>query len=123
MCNSLCCLGAIALFYTDDPDVTEPHVLHFEFFNEFDGLQSAQFPNLNQNTANFRFWFNYGLPYGLELDVDAPYISIYRDGGAQTSSGLGDTDMGIKWNFRKAHGNSSCSGVGKPASILNFRNR
>ncbi len=87
-------------FYTDNPDVTDPHVLHFEFFNEFDGLQSAQFPNLNQNTANFRL--NYGLPYGLELDVDAPYISIYRDGGAQTSSGLGDTDMGIKWNFRKA---------------------
>lgn len=90
-------------FYTDNPDVTEPHVLHFEFFNEFDGLQSAQFPNLNQNTANFRL--NYGLPHGLELDIDAPYISIYRDGGAQASRGLGDTDMGIKWNFRKTTGN------------------
>jgi len=87
-------------FYTDDPDVTEPRVIHFEFFNEFDGLQSAQFPNLNQNTANFKV--NYGLPHGLELDLDAPYLSIYRDGRAQTSNGFGDTDLGIKWNFRKA---------------------
>ena len=31
-------------FYTDDPAVTAPGVLHFEFFNEFDGLQSSQFP-------------------------------------------------------------------------------
>ena len=87
-------------FYTDDPDVTDPYVLHFEFFNEYDGLQSAQFPNLNQNTANFKV--NMGLPHGLELDLDAPYLSIYRDKGAQASNGLGDTNMGIKWNFRKA---------------------
>jgi len=103
----ICCILGLAAaarsqlpFYTDDPDVTEPKVLHFEFFNEYDGLQSAQFPNLNKNTANFKL--NYGLPHGLELDLDAPYLSIYRDGGAQTSNGLGDTDLGIKWNFREA---------------------
>jgi len=87
-------------FYTDDPDVTAPGAWHFEFFNEFDGLQSAQYPNLNQNTANFKL--NRGLPHGLELDFDVPYISIYRTQGSQTSSGFGDTDMGIKWQFRAA---------------------
>src|SRR5271166_5223640 len=84
-------------FYTDDPAVTERRVLHFEFFNEFDGLQSSQYPNLNQNTANFKL--NYGLPHNLELDIDAPYISIYRAQGNHDSTGGGDTDMGVKWEF------------------------
>ena len=87
-------------FYTDNADVTDDGALHFEFFNEFDGLQSAQYPDLRQNTANFKL--NYGLPHGLELDVDAPYLSIYRASGSHASNGSGDTDMGIKWNFRKA---------------------
>lgn len=87
-------------FYTDNADVTDRGTLHFEFFNEFDGLQSAQYPDLRQNTANFKL--NYGLPHGLELDIDAPYLSIYRAPGSQPSNGNGDTDMGIKWNFHKA---------------------
>jgi hypothetical protein len=87
-------------FYTDDPDVTDRGTLHFEFYNEYDGLQSSQYPDLRQNTANFKL--NYGLPLNLELDVDAPYLAIYRSPGTATSSGVGDTDMGIKWNFRKS---------------------
>src|SRR6266568_539465 len=86
-------------FYTDDPAVTEAGKLHFEFFNELDALQSSQYPNLRQNTANFKL--NYGLPYHLELDVDAPYLSIFRAVGAQNSAGPGDTDLGVKWNFRR----------------------
>jgi hypothetical protein len=85
-------------FYTDDPSVTDAKVIHFEFFNEFDGLQSSQFPNLNQNTANFKL--NYGLPHKLELDLDFPYIGIYRSSGQSNSVGFGDVDMGVKWNFR-----------------------
>lgn len=57
-------------FYADDPAVTEPGVLHFEFFYEFDGLQSSEFPDLRQTTANFKI--NYGLQHSLELDVDFP---------------------------------------------------
>jgi Putative MetA-pathway of phenol degradation len=91
-------------FYTDDPAVTAPRVLHFEFFNEYDGLQSSQYPNLNQNTANFKL--NYGLPHNLELDIDAPYIAIHRDGGKQNSTGVGDTDLGMKWKFRAASAGS-----------------
>jgi hypothetical protein len=87
-------------FYTDDPAVTEKGKWHFEFFNEFDALQSPQFPNLRQNTANYKL--NYGLPYNLELDLDAPYLAIFRAVGSQTSTGMGDTNLGIKWNFHKA---------------------
>jgi hypothetical protein len=86
-------------FYTDNADVTDRGTLHFEFFNEFDGLQSAQLPDLRQNTANYKL--NYGLPHNLELDVDFPYLAIYRTSGSATSAGLGDTDMGVKWNFYK----------------------
>jgi len=87
-------------FYTDDPAVSEPGVLHFEFFNEFDALQSSQFPDLGQNTSNFKI--NYGLEHGLELDLDFPYLSIHRAAGTMSSTGFGDTDLGIKWNFHKA---------------------
>jgi Putative MetA-pathway of phenol degradation len=87
-------------FYTDNADVTDEGTLHFEFFNEFDGLQSAQYPDLRQNTFNYKA--NYGLPHRLELDIDAPFLSIYRAPTAQNSLGPGDTDMGIKWNFYKA---------------------
>lgn len=87
-------------FYTDNADVTDQGTLHFEVFNEFDALQSAQYPDLRQNTLNYKA--NYGLPHGLELDIDAPYLAILRTSGSDSSNGPGDTDMGIKWNFRKA---------------------
>ncbi len=83
-------------FYTDDTGVTEPGKWHFEFFNEYDALQ-LQYPNVRQNTVNFKL--NSGLPHNLELDVDAPYLTIQRAGGNQSSSGMGDTDLGIKWRF------------------------
>jgi hypothetical protein len=86
-------------FYTDDPAVTAPYVLHFEFFNEFDGLQRMQYPNLDQNTANYKL--NYGLPHHLELDVDAPYLAVLRGDGRANATGVGDTDMGIKWEFHE----------------------
>ncbi|HEX4037466.1 MAG TPA: transporter [Acidobacteriaceae bacterium] len=101
-----CVLGSAATaraqmpFYTDNADVTDEGTLHFESFDEYDGLQSAQYPDLRQNTFNYKL--NYGLPHGLELDVDAPYLSIDRAPNAQSSNGPGDTDMGIKWNFRKS---------------------
>ena len=87
-------------FYTDNADVTDQGTLHFESFNEYDGLQSAQYPDLRQNTSNFKI--NYGLPHGLEFDVDFPYLAIYRATGSKASIGFGDADTGIKWNFYKA---------------------
>jgi len=94
-CGSLC---AQLPFYTDDTGVTERGKWHFEFFNEYDSLQ-LQAPNLRQNTANFKL--NYGLPHDLEVDVDFPYLSIYRTQGNQPSNGFGDTNLGIKANFHK----------------------
>jgi hypothetical protein len=85
-------------FYTDDTGVTDRGKWHFEFFNEYDALQ-LQYPNVRQNTANFKI--NYGLPHNLELDLDAPYLDIQRSGGNQPSSGMGDTNLGIKWVFHK----------------------
>ena len=84
-------------FYTDDTGVTERGQWHFEFFNEYDALQ-LQYPNLKQNTANFKL--NYGLPHRLEVDVDVPYLSIYRTAGSEPSTGVGDTNLGIKARFR-----------------------
>jgi hypothetical protein len=97
-------------FYTDDPAVTDKGKWHFEFFNEFDLLQHPQYPNRQQNTANFKL--NYGLPYNLELDVDAPYLSIFRAAGTATSNGAGDTNLGVKWNFHKASQTSHIPALG-----------
>ncbi len=96
-------------FYTDDPAVTDRGKWHFEFFNEYDALQ-LQYPNLRQNTANFKL--NYGLPHNLELDVDAPYLAIDRAAENKPSSGVGDTNMGIKWNFHKESGGSRLPALG-----------
>ena len=85
-------------FYTDDPAVTERGKFHFEFFNEYDALQ-RQYPNLRQNTANYKL--NYGLPRNLELDVDVPYLAIWRAAAVPGASGGGDTNLGIKWEFHK----------------------
>ena len=93
-------LSAQMPFYTDNADVTDQGTLHMEIYNELDALQSAQYPDLRQNTANFKV--NYGLPQSLELDFDIPYLFISRASGSQASSGNGDADMGIKWNFHKA---------------------
>lgn len=87
-------------FYTDNADVTDEGTLHFELFNETDALQSAQYPDLRQNTLNYKL--NYGLPHRLELDVDSPYLSIHRTASSPSSQGPGDTELGVKWNFRKA---------------------
>lgn len=97
----LCALSLSAQlpFYTDDPSVTDAGKWHFEFFDEYDALQQPQFPNLRQNTANYKL--NYGLPHNLELDVDAPYLAIYRALETPSSIGAGDTNMGVKWEFHK----------------------
>ncbi len=103
-------LSAQLPFYTDDPAVTERGKWHFEFFNEFDALQHPQYPNLRQNTANYKM--NYGLPYNLELDVDAPYLAIFRALGTPTSTGGGDTNVGVKWNFHKESKGSRLPALG-----------
>jgi Putative MetA-pathway of phenol degradation len=96
-------------FYTDDPAVTERGKWHFEFFNEYDALQ-LQYPNLRQNTANYKL--NYGLPLNLELDVDVPYLLIFRAAGTRDTTGGGDTNLGIKWEFHKESRGSRLPALG-----------
>jgi hypothetical protein len=87
-------------FYTDDTSVTAPKTLHVEIFDEFDGLQSSQFPDERQNTANIKV--NFSPLSRLELDVDVPYLTIQRAPGTDSSHGIGDTNLGAKWSFREA---------------------
>jgi hypothetical protein len=85
-------------FYTDDTGVTDIKTVHIEFFDEYDGLQSSQFPDERQNTANVKMNFS---PFrDLEVDLDIPYLSIQRAAGSQTSRGIGDTNLGVKYRFR-----------------------
>jgi hypothetical protein len=58
-----------------------------------------QSPNVRQNTANGKL--NYGLPHNLELDVDYPYLGVFRASGNPSSVGGGDADFGIKWESHK----------------------
>jgi hypothetical protein len=84
-------------FYTDDPSITPVKTIHIELFDEYDGLQSSQFPDKRQNTANFKFNFS---PFShLEVDLDFPYLNIQRAAGADNSGGVGDTNLGAKWSF------------------------
>jgi hypothetical protein len=86
-------------FYTDDADTTDKGKLHFEFFDEHDLLQRALYPARRQNNANFTL--NYGVTKRLELDVNAPLLTIFN---AKTSplgnlTGIGDTQLGVKYRL------------------------
>ncbi len=94
-------LAAQPPFYTDDASTTSKRQLHFEFFNEFDALQHDLYPNIQQNTANMKL--NYGVTDTIELDLDNPYLAIFRSRFTEPRNlnGVGDTNLGVKWNFHK----------------------
>ncbi|MEJ7615608.1 MAG: hypothetical protein WKF30_01235 [Pyrinomonadaceae bacterium] len=93
-------------FITDDTDVTAKRQFHFEFSNEFDVLQRSAFPNLKQNTASFEL--NYGLTEGVELAIEAPLLTLInaRSFVPRTTSGVGDTNFAVKYNFLKEQDDS-----------------
>jgi len=95
---------AQAPFYTDDTGVADPGMLHVEASDELDALQSMQYPDLRQNTATLKT--NVGLPHGLELDLDFPYIVIDRSYVTSSSRGIGDTNLGVKWRIREGSATS-----------------
>ncbi len=93
-------------FVTDDADVTQKHHFHFEFSNEFDVLQRSALPTLRQNTAVFEV--DYGLLNGLEVGIETPWLSLFnsRDTTPLRLSGIGDTNLSLKYNFLTAEENS-----------------
>ncbi|MFN2531956.1 MAG: transporter [Pyrinomonadaceae bacterium] len=86
-------------FVTDDSDVTPKGHFHFEFSNEFDFLQRASFPSRRQNTADVEL--DFGLLRGLELGVEFPLLTIVNAAGTglQRQTGVGDTNLSMKYNF------------------------
>jgi Putative MetA-pathway of phenol degradation len=88
-------------FVTDDADVTPKRHFHFEFSNEFDLLQRSSFPSLKQNTADFEL--DYGLLEGVEIGIESPLLTIFNAAGTspQTATGIGDTNISLKYNFLK----------------------
>src|SRR6266404_6444802 len=93
-------------FYTDDADVTPRGHFHFEFSNEFDLLQRSLFPTGKQNTADVEL--DYGLFDGVEIGIESPILTLFN--AAETiprrSSGIGDTNFSLKYNFHKERENS-----------------
>ncbi|MGI8734544.1 MAG: transporter [Pyrinomonadaceae bacterium] len=104
-------------FVTDDADVTAKGHFHFEFSNEFDLLPRASFPSLKQNTADFEL--DYGLFEGVEIGIAAPLLTIFNQAGTiqKTVTGIGDTNISIKYNFLKERENS---GLPAMTVALNF---
>jgi hypothetical protein len=94
-------LSAQLPFYTDDANTTGKGRFHFEFFNEFDSLQHDLYPSIRQNTANMKL--NFGLTDSIELDLDNPYLAIIRSRVVEPTklNGIGDTNVGVKWNFHR----------------------
>src|SRR6267142_848254 len=93
-------------FYTDDADVTPRGHFHFEFSNEIDLLQRSSFPTLKQNTADFEL--DYGLFEGVEIGIESPLLSLFNNAGTipERLSGIGDTNVSLKYNFHKERENS-----------------
>ncbi|MBA2702495.1 MAG: hypothetical protein H0U60_01410 [Blastocatellia bacterium] len=102
-------------FVTDDTDTTPKHRFHFEFSNEFDLLQPSAFPNLKQNTADFEV--DYGLFDNLEIGIESPLLTIINARGTvpRHTTGIGDTNVSLKYNFLKEREHSR-----RPALAIAF---
>ena len=102
-------------FVTDNADTTPKHRFHFEFSNEFDLLQRSSFPNTKQNTADSEL--DYGLFNDLEIGIESPVLTIFKARGAvpARATGIGDTNISLKYNFLKEREHSR-----RPAMAVAF---
>lgn len=108
-------LKAQAPFATDDSDVALRGTTHVEIWDQIDWLQSSAAPHYRQNTFNMRV--NYGWTDRVELDLDAPLLIIYNHEEPYRVSGIGDTELGVKWNLREAHHGSNGLAVALAAYV------
>src|SRR5882724_11450565 len=102
-------------FVTDNTDTTPRHHFHFEFSNEFDLLQRSALPSLKQNTADFEL--DYGVFNNLEIGIESPLLTIMNARGTipLRPSGIGDTNVSLKYNFLKEREHSR-----RPALAIAF---
>lgn len=86
-------------YYTDDADTTPGGKFHFDFFDEYDWLQTALLPHQRQNTFNMKV--NYGVTDKIELDLDSPLLTIMNNASfiPRRPTGIGDTNFGVKIRF------------------------
>jgi hypothetical protein len=102
-------------FVTDNTDTTPRHHFHFEFSNQFDLLQRSAYPSLKQNTADFEL--DYGVFDNLEFGIESPLLTIMNARGTvpQTPTGIGDTNVSLKYNFLREREHSR-----RPALAIAF---
>lgn len=81
-------------FLTDDPGVTPGGKFHFESYEQYAVLSKNARPGLAQSTTNLVL--QYGLPAGVEVNVDIPLLLIVNDRTSQNAFGLGDLDLAAK---------------------------
>ena len=89
-------------FNTDDAEVTPKGKWHFEFADEYDELRAINFPNLRQNTANFKF--AYGIRENVEVGLDNQLLGLFNGPDPnlpRTAVGFGDLDFSVKYKFHK----------------------
>jgi len=91
-------------FFTDDADVTEKGKFHIEAANEFDWLQPSSLPVEYQNT--FRATIAYGLIKNVEVSLGGQFLTLGSHKDPRYVGGIGDTSVGVKYNFRKERENS-----------------
>jgi hypothetical protein len=91
---------AQAPFVTDDTGVADFHKWHIEMNNEFDFLKGSDYPNLRQNTANFKVSF--GVLKNVELGFDNQLLNISTERNPiypDAAFGYGDLDLSVKWRI------------------------
>jgi hypothetical protein len=85
-------------FLVDDAGITERHHLELSLLNEYDALQTALFPNQNQNTA--RAMITFGLTKRIEIGVDGPLILISRHPSAVLGNAFGFGDLNFQFKCK-----------------------
>src|SRR5262249_13150922 len=83
---------------------------HIASLRQSGGSRRFHNRSVRQNTANCKL--TYGLPLNLELDVDVPYLAIFRAAGIPNAVGGGDTNLGVKWEFHKESPGSRLPALG-----------
>jgi hypothetical protein len=109
---------AQAPFVTDDTGVADYHKWHTEFNNEFDILKPSDFPNLRQNTANFKVSF--GAFKNVELGFDNQLLNISTASNPiypDAAFGYGDLDLSVKWHISDEKEGSKRPGLGASLNI------